>query len=157
GYATRDFKLESSEAPRDLMIDRGAEWTGRVLDPEGNPLESCHVELRTGRLTGILQESGCSPRGFTFHDIPPGDLLLQVRARAKAPSSRAPSRILRTKVHFAPNEHRAEDIRWPPGLDLAGQVVDVVGQPIAAARLRVFSADTDKSSAEGDIELRADG
>jgi len=155
GYGKRIVRLESKAAPRDLVIDRGAEWIGRVLDPEGKPLEACHVELRTERYTGVSLESGCSQRGFTFHDIPPGDLLLKVRASAQAPSSLAPSRVLRSTIHFARNEHRAEDIRWPTGLDLAGQVVDADGRPIAAAWLRVFSEDIDKSSAEGAIELRA--
>ncbi len=156
GYGARIFKLESNKAPPDLVIDRGAEWIGRVLDPEGKPLEVCHVELHTARYTGVSLESGCTPRGFVFHDVPPGDLLLKVRASAQAPSSLAPSRVLRSKVHFAANERRAEDIRWPTGLDLAGQVVDAAGRPIAAASLRVFSEDPDKSSAEGAIELHAE-
>ena len=139
GYGKRIFRLESNKAPRDSLIDRGAEWIGRVLDPEGKPLEVCHVELRTARYTGVSLESGCTPRGFMFHDIPPGDLLLKVRARAQTASSLAPSRVLRSTVHFAPNERRAEDIRWPTGLDVAGQVVDAAGRPIAAAWLRVFS------------------
>jgi hypothetical protein len=120
GYGKRIFRIESNDAPRDLVIDRGAEWIGRVLDPEGKPLDACHVELRTERYTGVSLESGCTPRGFVFHDIPAGDLLLKVRAYAQAPASLAPSRVLRSTVHFTPGEHRAEDIRWPTGLDLAG-------------------------------------
>src|SRR5262249_1576577 len=42
-YVRRTFDVDTIARPRDLTVDRGATWTGRVLDPEGHVIDRCDV------------------------------------------------------------------------------------------------------------------
>jgi hypothetical protein len=152
GYAKQAFRITVPGPSRDLSIDAGAEWSGHLLDPEGAPIELCSMTIHTHDLIDI--ETACSPEGFSFHNIEPGDAKLYVRVGT--PSSFGDQRGLMVPVRIAPGERRRDDVRWPAGLDVSGVVVDEAGVPIPGACLQTASQDSDKRAAEGAIELKAD-
>jgi hypothetical protein len=152
GYAKQVFRITVPGPSRDLAIDVGVEWSGRLLDPEGAPIQFCSMRLHTHDLIDI--ETGCTSEGFSFHNVEEGDAKLYVRVGKTSSFGDEPGLIL--PVHIAPRERRREDIRWPAGLDVSGVVVDDAGVPVAGAYLRTASQDRDKAAAEGVIETTSD-
>jgi len=152
GYAVQVFRVTVPGPARDLSIDAGAEWSGRLLDPEGASIELCWMRLHTHDLLNI--ETACTPTGFSFRNVEAGDAKLYVRVGKG--SSFGDERSLMIPVHIAPGERRHEDIRWPVGLDVSGTVVDDAGVPVPGAYLRTASQDRDRVAAEGTIDTMAD-
>jgi len=153
GYATQAFEIRLPGPPRDLRIDPGAEWTGRLLDPEGALIVACSMRLHhVHDLTDIT--TGCTPQGFAFHNVPAGEAKLYVRV-GKLPWS-GDGRGLMVPVDIAHGEQRREDVHWPAGLDISGVVVDEAGTPVPGAYLRTASQDRERWAAEGAIDTRAD-
>jgi hypothetical protein len=152
-HATQAFAIHVPGPPRDLTIDAGAEWSGRLLDPEGAPIIECSMRLHhIHDLTDI--ETACTPQGFAFHNVPAGEVKLYVRV-GKLPWA-GDGRGLMVPVYIRQGEQRREDVRWPAGLDISGVVVDEAGGPVPGAYLRTASQDRDRWAAEGAIETRAD-
>ena len=154
GYAERVFLVTLPAGPRDLPIEAGAHWTGRVLDPDGAPIESCLITLRTD--DEIEVSSACSSKGATGFDlrhVPPGPLKVRIRVNTHPT---VPNRTFVDEVVIVPNERRQEDIRLPAGLTLAGQVVTKTGEPAAGATVVAASTDRDRGAWEGALEVQAD-
>jgi hypothetical protein len=153
GYATQAFEVRVPGPPRNLSLESGVEWKGRVLDPDGAPIVDCSMRLhQIHDLTDI--QTRCTPEGFAFHNVPVGEAKLYVRV-GRLPWSGG-GRGLMVPVHIAHGEQRREDVHWPVGLDVSGVVVDEAGIPIPGAYLRTFSQDHERSAAEGSIDTRAD-
>lgn len=153
GYAHQAFNVTVPGPARDLPVDSGAEWKGRLLDPDGAPIDACSMRLHHTRDL-ISIETSCTPQGFSFRYVPAGDTKLYVRVGRS--SWAGDGRGLMVPVHIASGERRIEDLRWPSGLDVSGVVVDEAGVPIPGAYLQTASQDRDKWGAEGSIETRAD-
>jgi len=154
GYATQAFEVRVPGPPRNLSLESGAEWRGRVLDPNGIPVIDCSMRLhQIHDFTDIRTK--CTPEGFAFHNVPVGEAKLYVRV-GKLPWSGDDGRGLMVPAHFAPGEQRREDVHWPVGLDVSGVVVDEAGIPIPGAYLRTFSQDREREVDEGSIDTRTD-
>ena len=151
GYATQIFKVALPSAARDLAIDRGARWTGCVLDPDGAAITRCAVTLRTP--DGVEVSAGCDASGFDLRAIPAGDARLTIAIREHPTLSH---RRTISDVHITANETRSDDVRWPAGPTLAGRVVTPQGAPVARVRVTTSSADRDRASWEGSLETITD-
>jgi hypothetical protein len=103
-----DVKVPGPE--RELVLDRGTTWTGRVLDAKGNVIDRCYMTL-TLPDQRVLRTK-CSATGFSFQTLIAGDAQLQVtRTGAPAdakPDERSLSRVI--KVGTAP---LVQDVVWP--------------------------------------------
>lgn len=152
GYATQIFKVALPSPARDLAVDRGARWTGRVLDPDGAALTRCTVTLRTPDEVEV--SAGCGASGFDLRAIPPGDLKVTIEVREHPTLGRGRRWV--SKVHVIANETRHDDLRWPTGSTLAGRVVTPQGVPVARVRVATSSADRDRVSWEGSLETITD-
>ncbi|HEU0030002.1 MAG TPA: hypothetical protein VFQ53_05170 [Kofleriaceae bacterium] len=131
-------QIEVPSASRDLRLDRGARWTGRLLDPEGRMIESCDVvvEERSSRIvTGT-----CSARGFELKHLSPGHWKGHVRVQRHPLGT---FRTLAVEVTIAAGEHHVEDVRWPAGAAITGIVVDAAGKPVPGARLTALPKGTE--------------
>lgn len=154
GFAAQAFEVGLPGPRKDLTIGVGGEWSGRLLDPDGNPIRECSMRLEHVR-DHINLEATCGPQGFAFHHVPAGDLELAVHV-SNLPWS-GQNRGLTIPVHFANDEQRRDDVHWPAGLDVSGLVVDEKDAPVAGAYLKISSQDRKKFDAEGAIETRSDG
>ena len=94
GYATQMFKVALPSAARDLAVDRGARWTGRVLDPDGAAIARCTLTLRTP--DDVEVSAGCDASGFDLRAIPPGDLKLTIEVREHPALGRRRTRSARS-------------------------------------------------------------
>lgn len=150
-YATQMFKVALPSPARDLAVDRGARWTGHVLDPDGAAITRCTLTLRTP--DGVEVSAGCDASGFELRAIPPGDLRLTIEVREHATLSH---RRMISNVHITANETRSDDVRWPAGLALAGRVVTPDGAPVARVRVTTSSAVQDRVNWEGSLETVTD-
>jgi len=154
GYAKSIVFVALPGGPRELPIEAGARWTGRVLDPGGAPVERCLITLRTQ--DDIEVSSACMSDGavgFDLIHLPPGQLKVRIRVTTHPT---LPNRTFVDQVVIVPNERRQADIRLPAGLTLAGQVVTTSGEPAAGATVAAVSTDREQSSWQGMLEVQAD-
>ena len=152
-FAERTFNVDTTAPRRDLQLERGARWTGRLLDPEGIPIERCEIRLSLANQMSV--KGVCMPTGFDIQAIPPGHAEVYVEITGPH-SGLERHRIHKMHVEFASNEQRVDDIRWPVGLPIGGQVVTEEGHPVPSANIAVLSQGREVSSAQGRIELVAD-
>jgi uncharacterized GH25 family protein len=152
GYATQIFKVALPSRARDLAVDRGARWTGRVLDPDGAPITRCTLTLRTP--DGVEVRAACGVDGFDARAIPPGDVKLTVNVSDHAVLGRRRTWVTTTRV--TANESRHDDVRWPAGPSLSGRVVTPAGAPVGRVRVVTSSADLDRVFWEGRLETDTD-
>ena len=151
-YANVDATITNTGASRDLVVDRGASWRGKILDPDGHPITKCEIFMTTS--ASKIRITDCKPDGaFSFGALPPGVTKLDVRLHDHALGE---SRDFITKITFKPREQRVGDVKWPRGEPIAGKIVDQNGVGVANARI---SARHDEQSinvladAEGHFEF----
>ena len=155
GYAEKVFFIDLPGKPFDLAIERGGHWTGRVLDPDGAPIERCLITLRSSN--DIEVSSACirdgGTVGFDLRHLPPGELKVRIRVTTD-PTLK--NRTFIDKTVVVPDEERQQDIRLPAGLTLAGEVVTASGAPAVHATVTAVSVDRDRSAWEGALETQSD-
>jgi hypothetical protein len=154
GFAARKLEVDVPAPPRAIPLYRGAEWTGRVIDPEGAPIEACTIKVR--RRDGVEVDGSCSPAGFELHHLPPGVARLSVRLRYLH-LTLGPERVLLSTVYVADEERRHQDIVWPAGASIWGTVVTEDGAPVPGAEVLAISTDADRANAGDDAKQTADG
>ena len=114
----------------DIVLEDGASWRGRVLDPDGRPLTDCKAVTLAGT---TWSASGPCPQGsFSLRHLPAGNY--EVGVATDEPSDLG-ARFWKTKTRIAQAEHRIQELSWPRGVTLTGVIVDQAGSPIAGARL----------------------
>src|SRR5262249_14289365 len=129
-YVTTKLQIHNTGREREIVLGRGATWTGRVIDPDGVAIERCDLTIeKADRSTAYAT---CSGAGFAFTALPRGDTTVKVRLQ-EHPLGKF--RLLKQRVAIAANELHRVDITWPAGESIAGVVVDAQGIPIAGARL----------------------
>jgi hypothetical protein len=130
-HAPGTFIVDVPGAPRDLALDWGAVWMGRILDPEGAVLALCDLFLQPQGNDLVYRH--CSARGFEFRGLPPGVAQLEVRLNGHP---RWGGRSLTVQANLGKDEQRRQDVRWPRGAPLAGRVTfEGSGAPVPGARL----------------------
>ena len=153
GHAKRAVFVTLPAGPRNLSVETGAHWTGRVLDPDGAPVERCAITLRSKdgmEVTSTCDHDGAA--GFDLPHIPAGQLKLRIRV---ATHPTLANRTFLDEVVVAPGEQRQVDISCR-GPTIAGQVVTATGTPAAGAAVTTFSTDRDRAFWEGRFEVQAD-
>ncbi len=153
-YAERFFKIDTTATRQDLLLERGARWTGRLLDPNGMPIEHCRIHLDY-MVDQMEIDGSCSSTGFDIQAIPAGHADVRVEITGPHPTFER-RRVHKMQIDIAPNEHRVDDIRWPVGLPISGQVVAADGQPVPSANITLLSQNREMSSAQGTIDIVAD-
>jgi hypothetical protein len=154
GYAQKVFFIHLPGERRDLAIERGGHWTGRVLDPDGAPIERCLITLRSSDEIEVSSACGSDGAiGFDLRHLPLGELKVRIRVTTHPA---LPNRTFVDRTVVVPDEQRREDIRLPAGLTLAGQVVTASGAPAARATVTAVSTDRDRCVWEGALEVQAD-
>ncbi len=128
-YASQEVELTLPSTEREIQLDRGLTWNGRVLDPEGRLIDRCELSLRLPDQRLIT--STCAGRGFSFRTLVPGKAKLTVQLEGHALGTR---RLIQV-IEILPGQSSVADVQWPPGETIAGRVLDVSGAPIAGARL----------------------
>jgi hypothetical protein len=154
GFAGRKIEVDAPAPRRAIPLYRGAEWTGRVIDPEGAPIEACIIKVR--RRDGVEVDASCSPTGFALHHLPPGVAKLSVRLR-DTHLTLGPERVLLATVYVGDEERRHQDIVWPAGACIWGTVVTADGMPVPGAEVLAISTDADRANAGDDAKETADG
>jgi len=82
-YAQKTLVIQNDGTPHDIVLQRGTRWTGRVLTPEGTPIESCTLFLTLAN--GPLLTATSPQPGFQVGTQPPGG---QRGERAEADQTR---------------------------------------------------------------------
>lgn len=149
-YAERVFRIDTTEPRRDLWLERGAHWIGRLLDPGGMPIEHCQIRLHLSDQTMV--EGLCGPAGFDIQRIPPGHAEVRVTI-TKSTATLERGRVHTVGVEIAPNEEREDDILWPVGFPIGGHVVTTDGRPVAGANVELLSQNPDVARIQGSIEV----
>jgi hypothetical protein len=128
-YAKQELTIKHDGTPHDIVVSRGATWTGRVLDPEGHAIKDCTVWVRLEDQR--LKTSECKAGAFSFGALSPGPLQATVRIQKH---SLGTYRNLVKKITIAKNETHVEDLAFPRGEDITGRVVDAKGREVPGAR-----------------------
>jgi hypothetical protein len=153
-YAAREIELPLPSSEREIELDRGVSWTGRVLDPDGKVIDDCTLFLTLSDQR--LLTATCSAQGFSFGTLAPGSAKLSVRVQKHALGT---YRSLDQTIEIKPGSSLVRDIRWPRGETIAGRVVDGSGAPIAGARLTALPKGTPEAFdrfVAGEVMLEAD-
>jgi hypothetical protein len=152
GYAEQVSSVETQASPQTLSLERGARWTGRLLDPDGKPIERCQLHIAAP--SQIYVDASCTPSGFDIAAIPAG--YSRVTVRVTAPHPMLAEHVLVMNVNLRSDEVRQNDIRWPVGLPITGQVVTMKGAAVPRASVRLTSQNLEQGSAEGLLQIEAD-
>nr|MBA3457327.1 carboxypeptidase regulatory-like domain-containing protein [Deltaproteobacteria bacterium] len=128
-FAKRELTVEHDGSLHEVVIPRGERWTGRLLDPEGAPINACSMSMEPS--DGRTLYATCNAGAFDLKPIVPGEAKLQVRIENHALGT---SRSLRKTVQLVAG-HRREDIQFPRGEHVTGRVVDTNGNALPRAQL----------------------
>ncbi|MEM8931319.1 MAG: carboxypeptidase regulatory-like domain-containing protein, partial [Acidobacteriota bacterium] len=136
--------------PLEIVLTDGARLDGVVLSADGEPVEQAWVLLHEPR--GSVQEPATtdSTGRFRLRGLAPGRYDLQVTHENLGTFNQ--SQDIEEGEQFV-------ELRYQPGIDLAGQVVDDTGLPVAGASIFAhasgnFPAEA-KSDASGRFVLRS--
>jgi protocatechuate 3,4-dioxygenase beta subunit len=132
-----------------VVLDNGASWEGRVLDPDGAPVSHCRVVTEFDFQYMWYAVAPCAAGRFTLRHLPAAELKINVATEEESQLGR---RGMSMRTHITAGEHRVEDLTWPKGVTLSGVIVDAGGAPIAAARLSA-----EQRSGQDEVVVRADG
>jgi hypothetical protein len=147
-FAPRTVDTTSSSRGAEIVLDDGASWRGRVVDPDGEPVSACRVFASAER--SVVGESNCSAGKFSLRHLPAGEMEIVVSTEEE---SRLGRRALTLQTKIVGREQREQDVSWPKGVTLAGVIIDADGTAIADARLSASPRRADLGSV---VVLRAD-
>ena len=142
GFSDQRMGRASVDSPPVTIIMMAkAEITGRVSDPNGNPVPAFSLELMTTtRAASQYRKLGRTwefenPNGdFTINELDPGTYVLLVRAQGFAPTYSPAFQTQREEV-------QGIDIVVEPGGLITGQAIDVVtGKPLAGATVSLHQS-----------------
>jgi len=154
-FAPRTISAAVPSEPAEIVLNEGASWEGRMLDPDRRPITDCKVSVRAGGT--VLAVSPCSGGRFSLRHLPAGEMEVAVRTEEQSPLG---ARMLTIKTGIVGNEHRVRDVSWPKGVTLGGTIVDQNGTPIPEARLSALPRGLDRLPSEfhpKEVVVRADG
>jgi len=130
---------------RTVLLRRGRDLRGRVLDPLGRPAGGASIELFLGCGHGpAVRTAVAGPDGvFTLPGVTPGEGTLWIRSPAGAADyfNLGPSRAL---------GDRPEEFLLSPGATAAGRVVDASVDPIPGAIVRSWQEQRGPAAATGE-------
>lgn len=123
----------------DIVLGPGANLTGRVVDPEGNPAEGARVMATTtimvgrygyGDSAGKVATSG--PQGeFSITNVPAGEVHVYATKKGYASSGSE-------RVAIKSGESRSGlELKLRKGYVIAGRVTDTEGKPLAGIAVRI--------------------
>lgn len=128
-FAKRELTVEHDGSAHDVVLPRGERWSGRLLDPEGAPIDDCSISLQLAG--GRTLYARCKAGAFELKPIAPGEARLRVRLENHALGT---SRSLNKKVQLAAGA-RGDDLQFARGEPISGRVVDARGVAIPRAQL----------------------
>jgi hypothetical protein len=117
-YAPLDAEVTVPSPPRDLVLDRGASWTGRLLYA-GAPIREATVFLsdESGRIESVVPEADGA---FAFRGFAAGKARLRANLKDESPFGRRTLEVTRV---LEANEAVQADLVLSGGGTIAGQVV----------------------------------
>jgi hypothetical protein len=137
---------------RDLVLDVGATWTGRVIDPDGHPIDRCTIEVGDGYWTD--RAGRCAAGGaFVIRHLPSGLANARVRVEDSPLGAR---RTFGSPIVIPSRPAFSEDIKLEPGLHITGIVVDTNGKPVEGAWLDVAPRRTSNRNVVRDLQVVSD-
>ena len=119
----------------DIQVERGLILSGRVVDPEGNPIENIFINAWNND-TQTGGGSRTDENGEYQMALLPGTYDLNVNP---APESDLVSRNIQSYQLFS---DQTLEIRLDSGVILSGRVLDPNGNPVDGAHLNAFSPQT---------------
>lgn len=128
-FAKHEVTVKHDGSPHDVVLPRGDRWTGRLLDPEGKPINTCSMSLKLA--DGRTLYAACNAGGFELRTLVPGKARLSVRIENHALGA---FRLLHEDVQLAAGPRR-DDIQFARGEHISGRVLDKNGTAIPRAQL----------------------
>jgi protocatechuate 3,4-dioxygenase beta subunit len=129
-FTSRQVRAVVPSSDNDIVLDEGATWQGRVVDPDGAPVADCRVVATAP--PDFAATSPCTEGRFSLRRLPTGDIEVAVGTDEH---SMLGARAWITKARIVDGEHRQQDLPLPKGITVAGVIVDDDGAPIPGARL----------------------
>lgn len=154
-FTPRELTVTHDGSAHDIKLERGGRWTGRLLDPDGAPIERCFMSLQLVGARTLY--ASCSAGAFTFRTLTPGPAKLRV----KLENHRALGtfRALEQTIQLGAGAHRREDVQFPRGQDITGRIVDARGHAIPRGELSAIPAGSQRPGGrlhEQEVQIVAD-
>ncbi len=128
-YAPRSLEVQLLAGLQTIELQPGSTWRGRVLSTTRAVIADCRLSLEVKSET--VASSRCSPEGFSLEHLPSGDARLLI---STGDQSVLGMRSLKRTVHIGAG-NRQEDIVWPAGTTIDGDIVRPSGEPVPGAHL----------------------
>jgi len=138
GYDLAEASAEPGEEKLEIVLEGHLSLSGRVIDPEGRPIEGARVSIGgeiDGRFYGISAGATTDAEGrFETDKVAPDATLVRAWARGHQPSERIP-------LERGEEGALAEvEIMLELGFEVEGRVIDSVGAPVMGALVFVESS-----------------
>jgi protocatechuate 3,4-dioxygenase beta subunit len=132
---SRELTVEPGEVRRDLnfTLSRGAMVTGRVVDPQGQPVPGAVV-----RLDGEWDVKADAEGGFRFENRRPGVFFLEAQGADYLPARRW---LEVQEVGAGLRASPSVELQLRPGSTLTGTVRDPAGKPLAGVQVAAVAVD----------------
>lgn len=110
-FTPLELEIKVPGPERELVLQRGATLTGRVLDANGAPIDRCDAQLTLSDQRRL--SATCTPAGFSFRTVVPGNATLAVHRHDATKDALPDERAFIRTIKLGTARTLVHDVTWP--------------------------------------------